>query len=507
MFKTLFSKQITILISVVIVAFAIASLMFFFFIGDLVTTDKQTELSHAADQINNLMRYYAANNQSRIAAAQLEFAIEQTAQMYDSIILIIYNDGRLILPASSRPLRGVLDNVLSQFELSDGVYRIRDERQYSRAFLLAEDEVSRDTGDFFGLYKDTPYPWLNLQKKYTLEVAENQSVTYAISMHAPMPYVQQARYTMLRIMLEAGLIAMIISIVAGFFFSGRLTQPLRKINEAARVIANGDFSKRIEINSHDEIGGLAGTFNYMAGELENIETTRRDFIANVSHELRTPITSIKGFVEGIIDGMIPPENQPRYLAIVKDETERLTRLVNNLLDIASLESGEYKLSIVHFDVVEMARRCVIGLARLIEAKNLSVDARFDRDLMIAEGDKDSVERVIYNLLHNAIKFSYPDGEIRVTVREDRDVLYISVSDDGIGIAENELTKIWERFYKSDKSRSQDKSGTGLGLSIIRSIIHEHKQKINVYSRLGEGTTFEFTLKKAEIPPMPSHSIM
>ena len=500
MLKTLFSKQIAVLISVIIVAFAIETTMFFFFIGDLVTNDKQTELSYVADQIDNLMQYYVTSSQSRIAAAQLEFAIEQTAQLYDSIILLINTDGRLILPASSRSLRAVLQDVLTQFDTEGGVYRIRDERQYSRAFMLAEGETSKDTGDFFGLYKDTGYPWLNIQKKYTLEIAGDQAFEYAISLHAPMPYVQQARYTMLRIVLEAGLVATIISIVVGFFFSKRFTRPLRQINEAARVIANGDFSERININSRDEIGALAGTFNYMAGELENIEATRREFIANVSHELRTPITSIKGFVEGIVDGTIPAENQARYLAIVKDETDRLTRLVNNLLDMARLESGEFTLNIVSFDAVEMARRCVIGLANLIEGKNLSVSADFAREQMYAEGDKDSVERVIYNLLHNAIKFSFPNGEIRLVIREERDTIYISISDDGIGIEEGELTKIWERFYKTDKSRGQDKTGTGLGLSIIRSIIHEHKQKINVYSKLGEGTTFEFTLNAARAAP-------
>ena len=496
MLKTLFSKQITVLISVIIVAFAIETSMFFLFIGDLVTSDKQTELSYVADQIDNIMQYYVTSNQSRIAAAQLEFAIEQTAQLYDSIILLINTDGRLILPASSRSLRGVLQDVLNQFDSEGGSYIIRDERLYSRAFTLADGETAKDTGDFFGLYKDTGYPWLNIQKKYTLQLTDEQLFTYAISLHAPMPYVQQARYSMLRIVLDAGLVATIISIVVGFFFSRRLTRPLRKINEAANVIANGDFSKRIDINSRDEIGVLAGTFNYMASELENIETTRRDFIANVSHELRTPITSIKGFVEGIVDGTIPPQNQARYLAIVKDETDRLTRLVNNLLDMARLESGEFYLQFVRFDIVEMTRRCIIGLANLIEAKNLSVDARFDGEQMFAEGDMDSIERVIYNLLHNAVKFSYNNGVIRVTIREDKGCLYVSVSDDGIGIEEGELTKIWERFYKTDKSRGRDKTGTGLGLSIIRSIIHEHQQKINVYSKLGEGTTFEFTLKSA-----------
>ena len=485
------------MISVVIVAFLIETSMFFFFIGELVTSDKQAELSYVADQIDILMRYYIEGSQPRGGAAQLEFAIERTAQLYDSIVLLIYSDGRLIIPASSRTLRGILQDMLSQFDYADGVYTLHDERQYTRVFAQADGEALKDTGDFFGMFRDTQYPWLNLQKKFTINISGEQNFIYAVSLHAPMPLVQRARDQMLMIVLEAGLVATIISIIIGFFFSRRLAKPLRAINEAARVIANGDFSERIKINSRDEIGELAGTFNYMAHELENIEANRRDFIANVSHELRTPITSIKGFVEGILDGTITDANRERYLTIVKDETERLNRLVNNLLDITRIESGEYRLNIITFDIVETVRSCVISLVQLIEGKNLSISARFDREQMYADGDLDSIERVIYNLLHNAIKFSHPDGEIRISLRDNKDVIYVSIADDGVGIAENELTSIWERFYKSDKSRGQDKTGTGLGLSIIRSIIHEHKQKINVYSKLGEGTTFEFTVKKAE----------
>ncbi|MDR3121583.1 MAG: cell wall metabolism sensor histidine kinase WalK [Clostridiales bacterium] len=500
MFKTIFAKQITVLISVILIAFVVETSVFFVFLSDVVSNEKETELEYVADQLDNFMRYYMANSENRMAATQLRLAIERTAELYDSIIMVIYSDGRLIYPASSGALRDILTNVLAQFTYDGGILRIRDERQYARAFALAEGEVSKDTGDFHGLFRESGYPWLNLQKKFMIESADGLDFVYAISMHAPMPFVQQARLTMIGLVFQAAIAATLISVVIGFFFSRRLTRPIRLINEAARVIANGNFSERIRIESKDEIGQLAGTFNHMVGELENLEVTRREFIANVSHELRTPMTSIKGFVEGILDGTIPRENQDRYLRIVKDETERLNRLVNNLLDIARLESGEYRLNMTRFDVVEVTRRCVISFARLIEEKNLKIEASFDRDEMYAEGDADSIERVIYNLFHNAIKFSNPDGGIRIAVREDRELLSVSVSDDGVGIAEDELTKIWERFYKSDKSRGQDKVGTGLGLSIIRNIIHEHKQKINVFSKLGEGTTFEFTLKKAADEP-------
>ena len=499
MFKTIFSKQIMILVSIILIAFTIATSMFFFLINDVVSKDKENELENVADSLDIFMRFYLENRTSRNAAAQLVRAIDRTSESYGSVIMLIGQEGRLINLAVSSTMISVRDDIIDQFLLEDGIFTLRDARQYERAFLLNEGTALKDIGDFYGLFSESGYPWLNLQKKYVINLSDGQDFVYIISMHAPMQLVQAARNIMLDIVINAAIISSLISVVVGFFFSRRLTRDIRKINEAAKVIANGNFSERIMIESKDEIGQLAETFNHMVVDLENLETMRRDFIANVSHELRTPMTSIKGFIEGILDGTIPQQNQERYLKIVKDETERLNRLVNNLLDIARFESGEYKMTFISFDIVEITRRCVISFVQLIEEKNISVGADFDRDKIFVEGDVDSIERVVYNLLHNAIKFTGNNGNIQIAVKELKDVVKVSIQDDGIGIAEEELSVIWERFYKSDKSRGQEKIGTGLGLSIIKNIIKEHKQRIIVSSKLGEGTTFEFTLKRVAQP--------
>ncbi len=238
-------------------------------------------------------------------------------------------------------------------------------------------------------------------------------------------------------------------------------------------------------------------FNQMALALQDIEEMRRVFIANVSHELRTPMTSIRGFVEGILDGTIPQEKHNQYLNIVKDETYRLNRLVNDLLDLAKIEAGEVELDITTLNINEMVRKCVIKLEALLIEKDLSVDADFEEEELLAKGDSDAIERVLYNLMHNAIKFTPPGGKIGVITRKLKDRIEVTVRDNGIGIDPNELDHVWDRFYKSDKSRGRDKTGTGLGLAIVRNIINEHKQSISVRSEPGLGTAFTFTLARGD----------
>ena len=250
-------------------------------------------------------------------------------------------------------------------------------------------------------------------------------------------------------------------------------------------------------SSRDEIGQLAQSFDQMAVALQNIEEMRRDFIANVSHELRTPMTSIRGFIEGILDGTIPPERQSYYLTIVRDETDRLNRLVNNLLDLARMEAGELELRPRVVNINEIIRVCIIKLENLITSKQIQVEANFDDENVFVSADPDAIERVIYNLVHNAIKFTPEGGSIAIGTVRKKDTVEISVKDTGIGIDPNDMDMIWDRFYKADKSRSKDKVGTGLGLAIVKNIINEHNQQIWVESEPGKGTKFTFTLRKIE----------
>ena len=496
--STLFAKQLAVLASAVVIAFGVAAAAFYFLIAGLFSADKESELEYLADNLDYFVRVYIASGESRFALSPMLAAIQMSSERSGAIVMLVDESGRLIRLAAPDGLRAEQDALLSETEDEGGWgYSLKDARQYSRVFAAREGETIKDVSDFYGLFKNTGYPWLNIQKRYEITRSGEPPFIYAISLHAPMLLAERARLDMLWVLLRAAALSLPLCIVVGFIFTRRLTRPIREISAASRKIANGDFSERIRIASRDEIGQLAVTFNHMAVELGNIEAARRAFIANVSHELRTPMTSIKGFVDGILDGTVPLESQGRYLQIVRDETERLNRLVNNLLDLARFESGERKLAIARFDVAEVMRRCVVRFAQLLEEKSLDVETRFERDAVFVEADEDSIEQVVYNLLHNAIKFSNEGGRIQLAVKEERDCARVSVSDDGVGIAEDELTSIWERFYKSDKSRAMDKTGAGLGLAIIRNIIHEHRQTVNVYSKLGEGTTFEFTLKLAQ----------
>jgi len=307
------------------------------------------------------------------------------------------------------------------------------------------------------------------------------------------PEINKARLTVFKFYIIAISIAVVISVLLVYIFSLKLTKPLKQINNAAKQIANGEFSKRLDIKSEDEIGQLAKSFNNMAVALENLENMRRGFIANVSHELRTPMTSIHGFIEGILDGTIPPEKQREYLTIVSDETKRLSRLTNDLLDLARMESGDMKLTYVTFNVNELIRRCIIKLENQIIMKNIQIEANFYEEPTFVYADKDSIERVILNLLHNAVKFVQDGGQVKIETVKLKSKVMVYIKDNGIGIDSEEINLIWDRFYKSDKSRGKDKMGTGLGLAIVKNIINEHGQEIKVESELGKGTVFYFTL--------------
>ena len=208
----------------------------------------------------------------------------------------------------------------------------------------------------------------------------------------------------------------------------------------------------------------------MVAALQNLEEMRRGFIANVSHELRTPMTSISGFIEGILDGTIPPEKQKDYLEIVKEEVMRLNRLVNELLDLARMEAGEIHIVTKDFNINELIRRCIIKLESLIMEKNLEIVANFEEEDVFVRADIDAIERVILNLIHNAVKFTPEEGIICLSTSIQKDNVLISVADNGIGMEKEELDMIWDRFYKSDKSRSRDKLGTGLGLAIVKTLL-------------------------------------
>lgn len=293
--------------------------------------------------------------------------------------------------------------------------------------------------------------------------------------------------------LMTSFVVMMVAFMAASITAIRQVQPIREMVKATRRYAEGDFDIRMrDYDRGDEVGELAASFNNMAESLQQTERQRREFIANISHELKTPMTTIAGYTDGILDGTIPQENERPYLEIIANESRRLSRLVRRMLDVSQLQAIDPLKSGNRFDVCESMRRVLISMEKKINDRCLDVDADIPEEPILVRGDNDMITQVIYNLLENAAKFAIPgstlylgvttlDGKARVTVRNMGDT-----------IPAEELPLLFERFHKSDKSRSEDKDGVGLGLYIVKTILEQHKEKINVTSENGV-TTFAFSL--------------
>ena len=290
------------------------------------------------------------------------------------------------------------------------------------------------------------------------------------------------------------------TLIAVYFISDKIISPLKDMSKAARSFASGNFDVRVPVIGQDEVAELATAFNNMAGSLNNIEDSRRAFLANISHDLRTPMTTISGFVDNIIDGVIPQEKQEHYLRIVSSETKRLSRLVQQLLDISRIESGVRKFNMTVFDICEMARQILISFETKIDEKKLEVEFSADSDNMYVSADRDAIYQIFYNIADNGIKFSYEGGKYRVTIIQKEKRYMSRFITKGCGNSREDIPYVFDRFYKGDKSRGIDKSGVGLGMYISKTIIDAHHEEIWVKSVYGEYCEFVFTLSPAKTPP-------
>lgn len=289
------------------------------------------------------------------------------------------------------------------------------------------------------------------------------------------------------------LVVMALALAFGLASSRMLTLPLREMANAARQFGRGDLSARVEVQRDDEIGELAEAFNSMADSLEKSEQRRREFIANVSHELKTPMTTIAGFADGILDGTIPPQSEKKYLQTISSETKRLARLVRSMLELSRLQAGDRtELLNQSFDVAEVLRLTLINFADKIDQRRLDVDFQVPEDSILVRGNADAITQVVYNLFDNAIKFAKEGTELGISLWKDNAKAYVSVRNHGSTIPEAEIPLLFDRFHKSDRSRSQDRDGVGLGLYIVKTILNNHGEDIAVTSRQGV-TDFVFTL--------------
>lgn len=396
----------------------------------------------------------------------------------DSSIVLIDNNGDILFKNGE-------NNLIKSTKLSG--------EQLGR--VISTNKGSR-LSDLDGLFQSRRFNYI-----YPIEETINgeNSLIGVILLSSSSSGLDNVHEQIIKVVIVSSLWVFLAAIVIVYFISNRITTPIKQISKAVQSYTKGKFDVRIPVNDDDEIATLAEAFNNMADELDKLEKNKNTFISSISHDLRTPMTSIQGFIEGIIDGTIPKEKQEYYLGIVLTEVKRLSRLVNSLLDISRMESGGLKLNPSYFDICEMSRLILISFEEKIDEGKVNIEFEADDDPSHVFADKDAIYQVLYNIVGNALKFTPENGTLRIEINKikQENRYGISVYNTGIGIKKEELAHVFDRFYKADSSRGLDKTGTGLGLYIAKTKIEAHGEKISVESEYGKYCKFTFTLSKDE----------
>lgn len=345
-------------------------------------------------------------------------------------------------------------------------------------------------GNFFGYFSDETL-------SVVLPVAGEFRTEGYILLHSDTKIIRDNSKHQLHVIYMTFIAIFALSLIILLIFNFVVFMPLTKISAAAREYAKGNFTYEglAKFTSEDEIGRLGVSLNYMASRLNDMEEDEKKFVSNISHDFRSPLTSIKGYIEAMKDGTIPYEMQEKYLDIVLFETERLTKLTQSLLTLNSWDNKAGRLNLTDFNLYELIKPIIATFGGKCEKKHITIDLTLGSKDYIVNADRGKIEQVVYNLLDNAIKFSNNDSTIDININDKGDKIFVSIKDYGIGIPKDSITKIWDRFYKTDLSRGKDKTGTGLGLSIVKEMVNAHDENIDVISTEGVGTEFIFTLKR------------
>ena len=381
--------------------------------------------------------------------------------------MLIATDGRVITDSGKKPAEG-------------------EELKISGFDPLALGSEYYSTGSFFGYFPEKMLTVL-------LPVTGSYEIHGYLAIHVPWPEIISQRESVLAIVHKMAIAIFAIFLLIFIIQHFTVNRPLNRIIKGAQEYAAGNLGYRIEVKSRDEMQYLADTLNYMSEEMNKVGEYRHNFIANISHDFRSPLTSIKGYVEAIADGTIPPEMQNHYLEIVLYQTERLNKLTEELLALNQVDNSVILLNYSRFDINDLIRQAAASFEGACGKKSLVLELLLEEDLPEVKADYSRISQVLHNLIDNAVKFSRPDSIIHIETTKRHDKIQVSVKDHGIGIDNKNLNKIWDRFYKADESRGRDQTGTGLGLAIVKEIINAHNEKITVVSTPGAGTEFVFTL--------------
>lgn len=469
MFKTIYSRIICATVVITFILVTVTGAVLMGVLGDFFVKERGRYLEQEALRINDLTVFFISNRTPTVEELYNR-SINDVATKINGVIYIVDRQGNVM--ASDNHSHHIDDMSLVA-------------KQTNKVF---SGKKIVQLGDMDGLFEKT-----YLTVGIPLEI--RGKVVGATFLSVPSPVVNKYKYYFLKTFLITIVIVFFLVTLSLYFYSKRISKPIKEMNTVSKEIAKGNFEMKVRTVGKTDVSELAENFNKMTDSLKNLEDMRASFISNVSHELRTPMTTISGFIEGILDGTIAEEDKEKYLSIVLDETKRLARLVNKLLDLSRLEAGTLKLSCKKFDINELIRVTILRFESQINEKRLDVDIEFDKENEFVFADKDAISQVMTNLFDNAIKFNIDNGYIKIRVKPVGSKIEVSVENSGIGIEKEEIGSIFERFYKSDKSRSYDKNGMGLGLYMVKNLIANHGEKIIAESEKDRWTRFVFTLKK------------
>ena len=471
--KSAFSRTFCVLAVVLLTALLVVGVSFQYLVRDYLTDRTLDKLKSTSDTVVSLAQ--SGFSDRHFSGRDFQIALTVASSVSDADAVICNSSGVLLMCADS-PLG------------CEHTGMILDERYLQK---VLEEDGHTHTGIIEGLYPDTRYVIST-----PVRSPETGNVLGVVIVSSPIDISAAMLKRISDIFLFVSLLVVLVSIVFMIIFVRRQSAPLRTMAQTARAFGHGDLTARVEVDSShtEEIQDLALAFNNMASSLEKSEYRRQEFVANISHELKTPMTSIAGYIDGILDGTIPKEKQAHYLTLVSSETKRLNRLVRSMLDISRLQNQEAvpEDQKLRFDLCESLGLVLISFEQKINEKQLDVQVDMPDHPVFTLASQDAIHQVIYNLVDNAVKFCPQGEQITLDLREGSNKAYVSIGNRGQTIPPEELPLVFDRFHKIDKSRALNRDSWGLGLYIVKTILDSHGENISVTSRDGT-TTFTFTL--------------
>ncbi|MCM1158186.1 MAG: HAMP domain-containing histidine kinase [Bacteroidales bacterium] len=464
--RTFLDKVILVIIILLIVLFIILAIYTTHATQQVVIKEKQDSLINEATLLaeQTILSY----EQGITSLEYLQVRFDEFEDTMKTNLWYFSVDGDLI----------VASNAGNHSRIPKNIYNLDENIDLEKGFT--------QTGMFYDVFDGT-------MVSIGIPISMRDKMVGYLVLHTSLSELDNLQDDMLNIMYMPFLVIILVVGIVLAYLSGTVLRPIAKISNTAKEYAKGNFEARTGVKRQDELGELSDSMEYMASELNKLDEYRKNFIANISHDFRSPLTSIKGYLEAMLDGTIPIEKYDRYLNIVLNEAKRLTKLTTGLLELNDFDTYGPILKRQTFDIVDVIRETRNTVEGLCEEKRIDFRLNCPAEDTIVYADKMKMGQVVYNLIDNALKFSPEGGTITVTVYDKNGKLFVSVKDEGPGIEKDSQNKIWDRFYKTDKSRGKDKQGNGLGLAITREIIKAHGETINLISTEGAGCEFVFTL--------------